>query len=124
MLSNLRGDILKTRDPKNLSFELKRDGWEVSEAITVNRNTDGFDWCFNGIYMMHERTYFPHSIFKEISSSYWCQRVYSDLQLAEKHAKKFGGEAMKCFYCDDNEPLWFIRFDDFDRAAKYCETIK
>lgn len=118
-----RAKVLKRRTAPRQSFKQTRQGWEVAEAITVNRNTDGFEWNFNGRYMMHERVYFPFNVFKEISTLYWCQRTYTDKALAEIHAKQYGGEVREEFYCDPENPAWFVEFDDFDKAAKYCEEL-
>jgi hypothetical protein len=106
---------------KRIRHKLSRKGWEVSEAITVNRNTDGFDWCFNGKEMMHERTMFPWNIFKPMATHYWTAPTFTDRKLAQLAASKYGGEVTEEFYCDSENPAWFISFSDFDKATKFCE---
>jgi len=110
-----------TRKEKNIDFKLEKKGWEVGEAITISRRCDGFDWCFNGQEMMHERIFYPFNIFKDIVYTYWTRRSYTDKKLAKKMAKKYKGEVTEEFYCDPENPSWFISFDDFELAAKYCE---
>jgi hypothetical protein len=112
------------RTEPRIRHEVTRQGWEVSEAITVNRFTDGFTWMFNGREMMHERTTVPWNVFKPMTSVYWCARSYTDRSLAESHAEQFGGDVTEEFYCDEENPAWFLSFDDFDKAAKYCEEIQ
>lgn len=120
----IRDQEVMSRPEKHLKFKRENKGWEVSEAITVSRRSDGFNWSFNGKEMMHERVYFPWNIFKEISYQYWPERIYTDKKLAERDAKKYNGEVTECFYSDENNPTWFVLFTDFDLAAKYCEETQ
>lgn len=123
-LLDIRGKTLAARPNREITFKLTNKGWEVKEAITVNRNTDGFEWCFNGKNMMHERVCFPWNIFKEISYSYWPNKIYKSFLTAQEDAKKYGGEVTECFYCEENNKTWFIQFNDFEKAAKYCEDLQ
>lgn len=111
----------KKFSPKRIIHKLTRKGWEVGEAITVNRYTDGFTWYFNGREMMHERTTFPWNIFKQITSIYWTAPSFTDKKTAKLSAKRSGGTVIEEFYCDSESPAWFLSFSDFDKAAKFCE---
>lgn len=87
-------------------------------ALEVNRNTTAHDWITtDGIQICHERAHFPWSPFKEPSYNFWSEPVYTDKSVCERDAAKYGGRVEMCFYCDEKNPIWFIIFDELDKAA-------
>lgn len=74
----------------------------------------------DGRMILIERARFPRHIFKEPGYVYWGEVIYADLALAEREAEQFGGEVVEGFYCDPDAPLWFISFDDLDKALAYA----
>lgn len=88
----------------------------------VNRTTDAFDWVFpqkNNLEVFHERAYFPWSRFKKSTFSYWTNKLFNNINEAEKEAEKYGGKAVQSFYCDENNPTYFLSFNDFEKAARF-----
>lgn len=81
---------------------------------------NGCDWEYKGIKLFHERTYFPWNVFKEITTNYWSETVYTNLDLAKQNAQKFNGDVEECFYCDENNKCWFLIFSDFDQTLKHA----
>ena len=128
-----------------MSFEEWKDGLVAINPGTIGHRCDCCDWADDdGRAVCHERTYWPTfrwmahdnpspstrrvidnlnvvraAFGPETFSSYWTEPCYKDEGLAQRHAQQFGGEVVKHFYCDDDDPAWFIRFSDFDRMAAF-----
>ena len=104
----------------------------ASEGRHGNRNMDYCNWFFGNIEIFHERTYWNSGIPKFNSTpaqryhflksgpktEYWGQTTYSDLELAKKEAKQYNARVTKEFYCDDDNPHYFLIFDDLDKAIE------
>lgn len=115
-----------------ISFVDFCDQIEIKNQIVVNRNTDGCDYFFRGIELMHERTKHSgrvrpktpaqrlHQVLFKPFSSFWTIPVYNNLILAQEDAEKYGGEATECFYCDENNKVYFLSFSDMDKALRFC----
>lgn len=116
-----------------ITLEEFRAKLKASDQIQVNRKTDGCNWFYGKINLFHNRTHWgmnrklprvntPSTIFAGIFSkpwdSYWAG-CFTDFNLAEETARKYGGEVEKDWYCDDNNPTWFLIFDDFDKVTKF-----
>lgn len=100
------------------------EDWKKSlraiNPIEVGRHNQGCDWTLpDGNIIMHGRTYFPWSPFKEITESYWTNPTFTNKSEAERLAGVYGGEATECFYCDPESPTYFVSFNDFDKACNY-----
>ena len=93
---------------------------EARNPCHVNYFTDACDWFFGDIQCFHERSYWPHSPFVKMSVKYWGEIIYFDLNKAEIDAKRLNGKVQKSFYCDDDNPNWFIIFSNFEDAAKHA----
>ncbi|SRR3990167_8083247 len=91
----------------------------------INREIQACDWMFGEIQVFHERTRFPWNIFQKSSTEYWSETIYNNLIKAEEDAIKFRAKVKKSFYCSDDEPNWFLIFDEFEMAAKhaYCNLF-
>jgi hypothetical protein len=86
----------------------------------ITRDRDCCDWVIDGKEIMHERDHFPWSPFKQPTFHYWTHVDYKDLNLAKRDAERLGGVVEMHFYCDENDPCWFLIFDDMDNALKHC----
>ena len=86
----------------------------------LKRGIDGADWfAADGTPLFHERRYIPYSFLKPITESYWTEPVYSNHAMAEQEAAQWGGHVEEVFYCDPENPLWFLIFDDLDKALAF-----
>ena len=94
----------------------------------------------NNNHLFHERTYWGYSIdrtlrrektpaeifhiaFKAISNPlnihYWMDVIYTQISDAKTDATRYGGVEQEFPYCEENNPRWFICFNDFDKALLY-----
>jgi hypothetical protein len=116
-----------------ITFEKFQEMVDIRNPIEVNRRgTMGCDWFFGKTHLAHERTYLHHPgkfktsgqlfsmAFKQIRSVYWIMESIQNKQIAEKSAAKYGGHVEMEFYCDENNPSWFLIFDDMDKMLRYC----
>lgn len=79
------------------------------------------DYFVNGIELFHERTYFPYSVFKEITTSQWLP-VGGTLVEISALAAKYGGEAAEAHYAPEGSDSYFLSFSDTDKALAFCRT--
>ena len=84
----------------------------------INRWTECCDWYFNEIELFHERSSWAQK-FGMTGLEYWSNSIYTVLSLAESDAKKFGAIIQKSWYCDDENPTWFLIFNDLDKVIEY-----
>jgi hypothetical protein len=117
-----------------MTLQKFKDSVEVRDQIHVNRSTDGCSFYFKDIELFHNRTYWnsqipsvrasPAQHYRFIISqprdSYWTNTVFKDLSLAKSVADKEGATVEMCFYCDEDDPAWFLIFDDLDKALEHC----
>jgi hypothetical protein len=87
------------------------------------RNWQSCDWfTTDKHHVFHERTYTPRSPFRVMVSHYWAG-TYTDLALANLDAKTYGAHVEREFYCDDQNPAWFLIFNDWGKACAYAEYM-
>lgn len=105
----------------------------ADEPKNGNRSMDYCSWRLDGKHVLHERVYWnsripshkatPAERFHFLTSKprwqYWGAVTYADQALAKSDAKQYGAIIQKDFYCDDNNPTWFLIFDDLDKALSY-----
>lgn len=104
----------------------------AGESRHGNRSMDYCYWYFDKTVLFQERTYnhffdkklnspakLFHFITTEPKYEYWGDTIYTVLELANKEAKKYGAVVQKGFYCDDDNPYWFLIFNDLDKAIEY-----
>lgn len=117
-----------------MTLQQFKDSVEARDQMHVNRSTDACNWYFKDIELFHNRTYWntqipsaratPAQRFRfmtaETRESYWTNTVFKDKNLANKEAKKLGAYVEMCFYCDENDPAWFLIFNDLDKALEHC----
>jgi len=79
------------------------------------------DYWANGAYLFHERTYFPYSPFKPVTSEQWtdCNGTRAEI---EALAKSHHGHAMEQFYAPEGADAWFLAFADSDAAIAFCRS--
>lgn len=99
--------------------ELKRDVRALNPRH-INREVDSCDWTINGLEIIHERSRHPWSPFKQMTVSYWTHVTYTDKALADSDAARLGGHVEMHFYCDEENPAWFLIFKDLDQALTHC----
>lgn len=100
----------------------------------INRTTDACNWFLGEIELFHERSWWGrpmelpqkptpaqlfYNILKEPRFSYWANSCYTSQTKAEQDGKKYDGKVVKDFYCDENNPTWFLSFNDLDKVIKY-----
>lgn len=122
-----------TFDPEQVRIEPEHETrrWQSCDYFTAD-----------GVRLFHERTYArtaPRGVVRTLASALWL--ADSDMSSSqwiegqdtrakvEALALKHGGEARECFYSmtgdhpDDNaEPLYFLSFNDTDKALAFCQT--
>jgi len=120
-----------------ISFEDFKDQIRATESRRGNRTMDYCDWHLGDQRVFHERVYWTRSrpnkkslnptpaeqyssLMNEPRFQYWSETIYSDLNLAKKDAKKFGGVVQQGFYCEEPDLYWFLIFDDLDRAIMHA----
>lgn len=89
--------------------------------IHESRLWQAFDYTVNGVTLFHERVYFPHNVFKPVTSEQWMPGVLPRVE-AEKLAKWYGGKAVEHFYAPEGSDSFFIAFNDNDKAIEFCLT--
>ena len=104
---------------RTITLEYVQKTMRARNPIEAGRHTQGCCWYLRGINLFHERTYFPRSPFKEVKSEFWTNPVYTSRSVAENDAARFGGKVQECFYCDPDNPNWFVSFNDIDKAIKH-----
>lgn len=102
-----------------MTFKEFKERLLAKNPIHVNRNTQGCDWYFDDLCICHNRTHFPHNVFKDIIDSFWANTIYTSIKEVKRDASQFDGEVKKEFYCDEENPSWFIIFRDFDKVCEY-----
>jgi hypothetical protein len=85
------------------------------------RGWDACDYAVNGVTLFHERTYFPHNVFKQIHSEQWMPGGGTKAEM-EALAVKYGGKAIEQFYAPEGVDAWFLAFRDNDKAVAFCLT--
>lgn len=117
-----------------MKFEDFLNSVEIKDQIQVNRNTEGCCYWFKEHRLFHERTNWGapkpslwktpaqklHGILTEPNTWQWTNSCYIDKQLAEKDAKQWGGYVQKDFYCEDENPTYFLAFEDNEKALRFC----
>lgn len=109
---------------------------EARDQRQINRNTDACNWYFEDVELFHERTRWggfdnrptktrtiaqlAALAFGHTTTSYWSYTTYADLDLANLDASKYGAVVEKEFYCDDNNPYWFLIFHALDKAIEHA----
>jgi hypothetical protein len=94
---------------------------ECRDKMHIRRDADCCNWYLNQTRLFHERANFPWCIFKEATFYYWSETTYTDKNLADLEAGKYAGATVVMhFYCDENEPAWFISFRELDHAAEHA----
>ncbi|MDE2022481.1 MAG: hypothetical protein KGI71_06235 [Patescibacteria group bacterium] len=101
-------------------MKLNLDKVECLNPRSLNRNTDGCDYFYEGKYLFHERSYFPWSIFEKSSHEQWFSGFVLTQAKANELAAKHGGHAHKCFYGEDGD--YFLLFTDSDKALAFVQT--
>jgi len=91
----------------------------LCEGLHETRQTQVSVWRFNGLDVFYERAHFPHNVFKPISITHSSITIYTDLKLATQHAKNYVGEVCEDPYSEEDNRIYFLRFDDFDNATKF-----
>jgi hypothetical protein len=89
-------------------------------ATSISRTTDQCLWYVDGRQVFLERATFPWNIFEKSYVRYWSETVYADYSAAELDALCYGGRVEQCFYCDEDNPTWFLIFDDIDKASAHA----
>lgn len=103
-----------------MNFEVFQKMLVAKDQIRVNRTTDACTWYFRDLQLFHERAVFPWNVFQKSYVRYWGETVFTDLELAKIEAAKYNEAVVQeCFYCDANNPSWFIIFHEFDHAAEH-----
>lgn len=121
-----------------MTFEAFQESLIAKNQVQVNRKCDACDWFWGERNLFHNRTWWGMSripsnlkpsqhtpavifsgLFNDIKDSYWIGS-YTDLALGEADAAKYGGVTEKEFYCDDENPAWFLIFNDWDKVCKYA----
>lgn len=57
-----------------------------------------------------------HEANKSVTSSYWSETIYSNLELAKADAEKYNATVQEGWYCDADNMHWFLIFHDMDDA--------
>ena len=104
----------------DLTLDQFKKDIKACEPRHISRQTDACDWFFGDVELFHERSHWPWSPFKSMTVEYWSNTIYSDLPKANQDAYKFNAKVQKSWYCDDENPNWFLIFNDFDMAAKHA----
>ena len=102
-----------------------------TEARTANRSQSYCDWFYGEIHLFHERingvrrsfrnltpAQLYHLANNDMNSQYWSETTYTDFKLAQFDAKKYNAKVQRGWYCDDDNPHWFLIFTDIDDALR------
>lgn len=68
--------------------------------------------------VFYERAHYPWSPFKQVTIHYLGETIYTDKTTAENDAKKYNARIVEFPYCEPENLMWFLSFDNFDDAAR------
>lgn len=121
-------------DYMNIDLGLFKSRLIAVNQIHVNRKIDACDWAYEGKELFHNRTSWGrvnatsrlsqtpaqmfHGIFNGLRESYWAG-LFTNKDLAEIQSKKYGATVEEDFYCNEDNPTWFLIFDNFDKCAEF-----
>ncbi len=93
----------------------------LCEPAYEGRNWHSCNYTYQGQHLFHERSYFPHNVFKEPFHEQWFFQFNLSKSECEEAVKQYGNKAwmMEHFY---SEGSYFPAFNDNNTAVEFCRS--